>query len=139
MFHGLYTNSDTLIPGVDPNDKQQAKVLTADATLTNKEYVYRAAPLLGAYVGSSSAPSIDQIATSHEIFDLIMTDSSVNMVLQLHTRTYTDTLNFYTWLLQTWTPRHTNAEILNVIGRIFFCVDLKYLPPQARSPTTTIT
>ena len=134
MFHGLYTNSDTSIPGLDANDPKQAMVKTADATLTNNVYVYRAAPLLGPYLGSSSAPSIDQIATAQEIFDLIMTDSSVNMVLQLHTRTYTDTLNFYTWLLQTWAPRHTNAEILNVIGRIFFCVDLKNLPPQS---TTT--
>ena len=132
LFHGLYTNSDTWMPGVDPNDATQAGVLTAQATLANYQYVYRATPLLGAYVGSSSAPSIDQIATAQEIFDEIMTDSTVNMVLQLHTRTYTDTLNFYTWLLQTWAPGHTDAKIQNVIGRIFFCLDLSKIAPPGQ-------
>ncbi len=135
LFHGVYTNSDALTPDVDPNDPNQKPTSTAQATLANDQLLYRAAPLAQGYVGSSSAPSIDRMATAQEILDQIMTDPSVNMVLQLHTRTYSDTLNFYTWLLQTWAPGHSNEQIVNVIGRIFFCVDLNKMTPKGQGST----
>ncbi len=136
LFHGLYTNSDALTPGVDPNDPNQASVPTAQATLANDQALYRAAPLRGGTVGSSSAPVINQIATAQNILDSIMTDSSVNMLLQLHTRSYTDTLNFYDWLIRSWAPGHTDQQIINVATRIFFVVDLNKLTPPGQGSSS---
>ena len=136
LFHGSYTNVDALTPGVDPNSLNQTPIAIGDATLGNDKLLYRGAALLTGYVSSASAPSIDQLATAQQVLDTIMTDTNVNMVLQLHTRTYNDTINFYSWLLNDWASGHTNAQITNVIGKIYFCVDLLRMTPPGQGTTT---
>ena len=141
LFHSTSTNQDAWTPNgagsyFDPNAMPQTVLPVSSAILANDYALYRAAPMLQGYVSSLGAPSIDQFATVEQILDTIMVDPSVNMVLQLHTRTYTDTINFYTWLLQTWAQKHTYAEQTRVISKIYFCVDLNKMAPPGQGTTT---